>query len=1126
MFNVLLQKIVGNRNERIIRKLWPIVDEINEIYETYHHLKDEDLIKKTEDFVQRIADGEDPDDILPEAFALVKEACRRLVGKKWLITGEPYEWDMIPFDVQLIGAIVLHQGKIAEMATGEGKTLVATMPLYLNALIGRARGLKGDKRFLVDGEPRGIAHLVTVNDYLARRDREWMGPVYESLGLTVGVIQAGMSPEQRKPAYNSDITYGTNNEFGFDYLRDNMVFDPFHRVQRGHIYAIIDEVDSILIDEARTPLIISGPVEHSDVESYREMKPVVEQVFRRQTIEVNRLLAEAERLLKSGREKEAAVNIVIAKRGAPKAKKLFKLLQEPFVAKLVDSTELELMKKELGQKEETRLKELEEKYLYFVIDERAHTVDLTEKGREMIRKLLKGEDVFNLPDLSTALHEIDQRTDLLPREKLVEKEKILREYSDKMEKVHAIKQLFKAYSLFQRDVDYVVQNGQVIIVDEFTGRLMHGRRWSDGLHEAVEAKEGVRIQAQTQTLATITIQNYFRMYEKLAGMTGTAATEAAEFWEIYKLDVVTIPTNKPVRRVDFPDIIFKTKKEKYEAVINEIEKWHKQGRPILVGTTSVEVSELLSRLLRRRRIPHEVLNAKHHEREAKIVAKAGQFGAVTIATNMAGRGTDIKLGPGVVKAYEYVHGDKAEEIAELQRQGKRIIGLPESESVLPHIEWLLRKHSVKFKSFNLKEEAERYGELKSHLTESGSVALVLNASEEQLAELKTLVDKIFEFPQPECAINTKKPRPGITCPMDPKKCIAEGVPCGLYVIGTERHESRRIDNQLRGRSGRQGDPGASRFFLSLEDDLLRLFGSDRVMELMERWGKQDEGPIESRLVTKALETAQKRVEYQNFEIRKRLLEYDDVMNRQREAIYGLRNEILDGKDVKSLILDQYVEEMLDEKLEAYLPKGMPPKDWDLHGLANDLAFTFAADFSFIEEMTDRNEIRKAVRQHIEELYAEREEWFGEEQMREIERRILLATLDTAWREHLYALDQLKETAYLHAYAQKDPLVRYKQESYRLFEELLTRIRDETVRRLFRLRRPEQARLPRRIAERMVAFKPAASAATGQQGGVAQQGARTAGTGGVKVPLTGVPADSITGKGSRRSRGRRRRRKRR
>jgi preprotein translocase subunit SecA len=965
MFKFLMEKIIGSRNDREIKKLWPIVEKINKIYETYHSLKDEDLIKKTEEFERRIRDGEDPFEILPEAFALVKEATRRLCGKKWEVTGHMWEWDMIPFDVQLLGAIVLFQGKIAEMKTGEGKTLVATMPLYLHGIIGRIKGT-------------GV-HLVTVNDYLARRDRQWMGPVYESLGLSVGVIQNDMDNARRKIEYQKDITYGTNNEFGFDYLRDNMVYRAEDRVQRGHYYAIVDEVDSILIDEARTPLIISGPVEYSSAEIYREMKPLAENLVRKQTQLVTQLLFVAENLLKQGKEFEAAEKIIQARLGMPKAKKLFKMLQEPGIMKLVDKVELELMKEvNIGGEKTKRIEELKEE-LYFWVDEKSHSVEITEKGREEVEKREKG--LFALPDLSTELHKLDEDKNLSARERFYEKERILREYAEKSDKIHALKQLLKAYMLFEKDVDYVVMDGKVIIVDEFTGRLMPGRRWSDGLHEAVEAKEGVTIQRETQTLATITIQNYFRMYEKLAGMTGTAMTEAQEFWEIYKLDVIQIPTNKPVRRVDYPDIIFKTKKEKYEAIINEIEKWHKVGRPILVGTTSVEVSELLSRLLKRKGIPHQVLNAKYHEKEAEIIARAGQFGAVTIATNMAGRGTDIKLGANVVRAKE-------------------------------------------------------------------------------------------------CAINTPKPTPGLTCTEDPKKCIKEGVPCGLYIIGTEKHEARRIDNQLRGRAGRQGDPGSSRFFLSLEDDLLRLFGSDRVMELMERFGSKDEGPIESPMVTKALETAQKRVEMQNFQIRKRLLEYDDVMNKQREVIYGLRNDILDGKDLRGLVLD-YAKGIAEDLIEKYLRNNERDDSWNLQDLRNELAYFFLYDFSEILNVKSKQEVKELVFNKLEDLYKEREEAFGDEKMREMERIVLLTTLDHLWREHLYALDHLREGVYLRAYAQKDPLVEYKKESLELFDELMERIRNESVMRIFRIEVPK---MPKKFAERMVAFKPSIDTQKGGQTG--------------------------------------------
>jgi len=954
MFKTFLEKIVGSRNERELKKLWPIVEEVNTIYETYHDLKDEDILKKTEDFEKRIRDGEELSDVLPEAYALVKEVTRRLCGKKWEVTGHMWEWNMIPFDVQILGGIVLFQGKIAEMKTGEGKTLVATMPLYLHGIMGRLKGT-------------GV-HRVTVNDYLAKRDRQWMGPVYESLGLSVGVIENEMDNAKRKVEYEKDITYGTNNEFGFDYLRDNMTYRAEDRVQRGHYYAIVDEVDSILIDEARTPLIISGPVEYSSAEIYRIMKPLAENLVRKQTQLVTQILFVAENLLKQGKEVEAAEKIIQAKLGMPKAKKLFKLIQEPGIMKLVDKVELDLMKEiNIGGEKTKRMEELKEG-LYFWVEERTSSVEITEKGREEVEKREKG--LFALPDLSTELHKLDEDPNLSSREKFYEKERILREYAEKSDKIHALKQLLKAYMLFEKDVEYVVMDGKVVIVDEFTGRLMPGRRWSDGLHEAVEAKENVTIQRETQTFATITIQNYFRMYEKLAGMTGTAMTEAQEFWEIYKLDVLQIPTNKPVRRIDYPDIIFKNKKEKYEAIVEEIEKWHQVGRPILVGTTSVDVSELLSRLLKRKGIPHQVLNAKYHEKEAEIISRAGQYGAVTIATNMAGRGTDIKLGDNVVKAKE-------------------------------------------------------------------------------------------------CAIINDNPTPGVTCEVDPKKCVKDGIPCGLYIIGTEKHESRRIDNQLRGRSGRQGDPGSSRFLLSLEDDLLRLFGSDRVMDLMERFGGKDEGPIESPLVTRALETAQKRVEMQNFQIRKRLLEYDDVMNKQREVIYKLRNDVLDGNDLRGLILE-YSRGLAEDLIEKYLPSEGRDGSWNLQDLRSELAYFFLSDFSEIGNVETREKVKEVIFQKLEELYKEREEAFGEEKMREMERIVMLTSLDHLWREHLYSLDHLREGVYLRAYAQKDPLVEYKKESLELFDELMEKIRNESVMRIFRIEVPK---MPKKFAERMIAFKP-------------------------------------------------------
>ena len=621
MINTIITKIFGTKNEREVRKLWPIVDEINQHLDSLRNLSDEQLAQKTDEFKERLGSGETLDDILPEAFAVVKDACRRLLGKKWFVTGQEIVWDMVPFDVQLIGGYVLHQGKIAEMATGEGKTLVATLPLYLNALEGNG------------------AHLVTVNDYLAQRDAEWMGEIYKFLGLSVGVILNEMDSKQRREAYSCDITYGTNNEFGFDYLRDNMSVSPEDIVQvKGHHYAIVDEVDNILIDEARTPLIISGPLDVS-THTYDEVRGLVEKLVREQIRYVNSLIAEGERLLEEGDQDQAAVKLLIAHHGAPKNKRLQKLYQQQGIRKLVFDMESNFMR-------DKKLHEVTEQ-LYYAIDEKGHVIDLTDKGRNFLSP--RNPEEFVLPDMAEEFSAIEGDDALSSMEKIEKKNRIQSEYIIKNEKMHNISQLLKAYSLFEKDVDYVVSDGKVMIVDEFTGRIMHGRRYSDGLHQALEAKENVKIERETQTLATITLQNYFRMYEKLAGMTGTAETEAAEFWDIYKLDVVVIPTNKPIRRMDYNDVIYRTKREKYNAVIDEIERLHKSGRPALVGTITVEVSETLSRMLKRRGIPHNVLNAKFHKQEAEIVAKAGQKGSVTIATNMAGRGTDIKLGRGVVQ---------------------------------------------------------------------------------------------------------------------------------------------------------------------------------------------------------------------------------------------------------------------------------------------------------------------------------------------------------------------------------------------------------------------------------------------------------------------------------------------
>ncbi|HID96245.1 MAG TPA: preprotein translocase subunit SecA [Candidatus Latescibacteria bacterium] len=925
MLGKIVTKIFGSKHEREIKKILPIVQQINRFYEEYHKLSDEELRGKTPEFRERLAAGETLDDILPEAYAAVKEVCRRLVGKTWKVCGIDITWDMVPFDVQLIGAVVLHQGKIAEMATGEGKTLVATMPLYLNAVSGKG------------------AHLVTVNDYLARRDREWMGPVFEFLGLTVDYIQNDMDTQRRKVAYQADITYGTNNEFGFDYLRDNMAVRPEDLVQRELNYAIIDEVDSVLIDEARTPLIISGPVAES-THRFDELKPMVERLVRNQTALVNRLIGEATELLKNGGEYEAGIRLLQAQRGAPKNKKLLKLQQEEGIKRLIGRVEADFMR-------DKRMNEIDEE-LFYSIDEKSNVIDLTEKGRRFLSP--DHQDFFVLPDLGEMLAEIENDSSLSLEEKTLRKEEAYREYAIKSEKIHNITQLLKAYSLFEKDVEYVVTDGRVVIVDEFTGRLMPGRRYSDGLHQALEAKENVKIERETQTLATITIQNFFKLYKKLAGMTGTAETEASEFYQIYGLDVVVIPTNEPVRRIDYDDQIYRTRREKYNAIINEIVKLHKKGLPVLVGTVSVEVSELLSRMLKRRGIKHSVLNAKYHQQEAEIVARAGQAGTVTIATNMAGRGTDIKLGKGVVKC---------------------------------------EKCCI--------------------ICEDG-----------------------------DCSKCTK--------PGKMVECVKE-VPCGLQIIGTERHEARRIDRQLRGRSGRQGDPGGSRFFISLEDDLMRLFGSERIAGVMDRLGLKEGEVIQHPMVTRAIEKAQKRVEAHNFDIRKHLLEYDDVMNQQREVIYGRRRQILRGEDLRDQILEM-IDETVDTLVENYADIKEYSDDWNLEGLKIELQRIFLFDLRLDpEEIANlkRDELADRIRVGVKEIYRRREELIGSERLRELERLAYLSVIDEKWRDHLYEMDLLKEGIGLRAYGQKDPLVEYKNEGFQMFIDMLDEINKETLRLIFR-----------------------------------------------------------------------------
>jgi len=938
MLTHLITRFLGTKHERDIKRMWPLVGEINAEFERLHDLPDDGLTSKTAEFRKRLEEGATLDELLPEAFAVVKETCRRLVGKTWDVCGIPTTWDMVPFDVQLLGAIVLHEGKIAEMATGEGKTLVAPMPIYLNALNGRG------------------VHLVTVNDYLALRDSEWMGQIFTTLGLTVGCIQNQMDHASRRAAYACDLTYGTNNEFGFDYLRDNMARHRDHRVQRGHHYAIVDEVDSVLVDEARTPLIISGPVEHS-LQQYDQMKPDVERVVRSQSQVTNRILAEAEAVAKDPeKEYEVGYKLLQVKRGAPKNKRYQKLVSEdPGLKRLIQRVELDYIRdKKLGEVDED---------LYYSIDERSHSVDLSEKGRELLSQ--RDPNLFLLPDLSTELSQIDENQALSPSDKVSEKRKLERQNGEQRERVHNILQLLKAYSLFEKDVEYVVQDGKILIVDEFTGRLMPGRRYSDGLHQAIEAKENVKVEGETQTLATITIQNYFRLYEKLAGMTGTAETEATEFWHTYRRDVVVIPTNQPVRREDANDVIFKTRREKYNALVDEMVDLHAQGVPVLVGTISVEASETLSRLLKRKGVPHNVLNAKYHQQEAEIVAKAGRRGAVTIATNMAGRGTDIKLETGVIRCDRGCF--------------------------------------------------------------SGSVSHLRNGVWRNVARCK------------------------------------EELTCGLHILGTERHESRRIDRQLRGRSGRQGDPGHSRFFLSLEDDLMRLFGSDRIAGIMEKLGVQEGEVIEHGLVTRAIERAQRRVEAHNFDIRKHLLEYDDVMNRQRSVIYAQRLLALEEGDLRETILEM-MDDVIEERVSTHLAAGERYEEEDLKRLLNDVSQVLLRPVTIPDgeqRLPGPHDVEEVLRGAFRSAYEAKEREMSAPILRELERHIYLDVIDEHWMDHLREMDHMREGIGLRAYGQRDPLLEYKREAFSMFEELTRSIREETVRTLFRTalvmeRAPERA----------------------------------------------------------------------
>ncbi len=826
MINTILTKIFGSQHQREVKKLLPVVAAINEMEAQIKPLSDAELRAKTAEFRTQLDNGAALDDLLVPAFAVAREAAWRSVH-------------MRPFDVQLMGGMVLHKGRIAEMKTGEGKTLVATLPVYLNAL-----------------EGKGV-HVVTVNDYLARRDSDWMGQIYRFLGLSVGVIQHDMPDADRKHAYACDVTYGTNNEFGFDYLRDNMKFELEAMVQRPHHYAIVDEVDSILIDEARTPLIISGPSEESIDKYYR----------------IDRI-----------------------------------------IPRLVKGEEIE---EEDGKKSTTG---------DYVVDEKAHQAALTEEGVEKVEQLL---GIRNLYD------------------------------PENMEIIHGVNQALRAHALYERDVEYLIKDGKIVIVDEFTGRMMPGRRWSDGLHQAVEAKEGVKIERENQTLATITFQNYFRMYKKLSGMTGTADTEASEFGEIYKLDVNVIPTNRDMVRDDRGDLVYRTAQEKWNAVVEEIREAQQKGQPVLVGTVSIEKSEMLSKLLNRPpKVPHVVLNAKYHEREASIVAQAGRKGAITIATNMAGRGTDILL------------GGNPEGLARSEAD-------PETEPEA------------------YKAAFERYQE---------------------------------------------------TCAREREEVLALG---GLHILGTERHESRRIDNQLRGRSGRQGDPGSSRFYLSLEDDLMRIFGSDRIQGLMGRLGMEEGEAIEHGMVSKAIERAQTQVEGRNFEIRKHLLEYYDVMNKQREAIYKLRRDILDGREGREYVMN-ISRDILDGLIDLHCPEKSDPQDWDLTGLRTEILayFNINAGGMKLDEL-GIDELSEALWKAIEERYVEKESRHPEEVLRGFERAIMLQSVDTAWKDHLLALDHLKEGISLRGYGQRDPLQEYKKESFDLFEMMRERVENDIVQKLFR-----------------------------------------------------------------------------
>ena len=919
MIGSVLSKIFGSKSDKDIKAIAPRVKEINTIYSTLSSLSDSELINQYQDLKKElknliiskkeelISSNEDIDLIdetlnkletdflnqnLPKVFAIVKDASRRLCGQEVTVMDQKIDWNMVHYDEQLIGGIVLHEGKVAEMKTGEGKTLVSTLPVVLNALTGRG------------------VHVITVNDYLAERDSQWMGCIYKFLGLTVGCNLAQLNNIDRSAVYNCDITYGTNSTFGFDYLRDNMTFRSEDQVQRQHVFAIIDEVDSVLIDESRTPLIISGQVDTPSNQQYDVWRNKIENLIKKQNNLVNKLIDEAESLLDSDK-KEAGLKLLVASKGAPRNKKLIKIMQQEGIKQLCFQIESEYIR-------DKRTAEIDDQ-LFFTIDERSNITDLCDKGRAELSP--ENPEDFVIPDLGEIFHDVDNEK-IDSKEKMIKKEKAQILHSERSDQIHTINQLLKAFSLFFKDEEYIVKDGKVQIVDEHTGRIMHGRRYSDGLHQALEAKERVVIEKETQTVATITIQNYFRMYEKLAGMTGTAMTEAPELMEIYKLDVVEIPTHRSVVRKDHDDLIYKTKREKYNACIDKIRDLSEKGQPVLVGTTSVEESETLSRLLRKSKIQHNVLNAKQHGSEAEIVARAGHRGAVTISTNMAGRGTDIKLGEGV--------------------------------------------------------------------------------------------DELG----------------------------------GLFILGTGRHESRRIDLQLRGRAGRQGDPGESVFYLSLEDNLMRLFGSERIAKVMDRLGLKEGEVITHSMVSKSIERAQKKIESRNFSMRKNLIEYDDVMNSQRSVVYDRRNQALGGSDINEEIdniLINYVEKVMDENMAS-----SKKHEWNIENMKEDLINTLSIDISnFIKDVSDKEGFKKTILDESNKILDFKEELSENGIFEQFKKFVVFRTIDQNWKEHLHSMDQLKEGINLRAYGQKNPLVEYKREGYEMFNNMILETDKETLKRIFR-----------------------------------------------------------------------------